>query len=483
MGLMDTPRIAALTLGAFALTACGADSPVPRRGLSEGDCPSPERAALTLADQAPRVLPVADGAAPLRAPFPVSGEDTGHPSVVYGTMLMGYYLIGVQRSPDCRDELKPELPCTPFDYEYDPRTGTNTDHESLARQVVATLTQTWMYRVTGRDEFRASADAALDMLTPRVKRAPRVERRGRVRGGSRLENMGVTSLLAMSIAHYQVLTGDRKRADLLDELGQWLLDRVRANGAVPSGSALKKMQLHNALWRLYEATGEVGYLDALEAMAKWDLEHRDDTDEGELFEYPYLYGLWVHEPLTELYMVRPQPWIAELLFGVADEVIEKQYTIGNASACSHVGGFRPSSGKGHPNWNHTLKLEAVADAWRLAEAVGDADRAALYKERTLMAADFLLRFQHRKGELEGWAGGDRAVGGVPLFASNPRIRVDVPGHGGVAMAKVVEYLATDSVPGAKGKPAVATPAADDAAPNDAAPLDGAPEDPPEAAAP
>lgn len=475
MGLNRWTRLAALTAGALALASCG-DTKTPRKKLQAADCPPPERPSLTLADQAPRVLPVADGADPLQAPFPVSGEDSGDPSLVYGTMLMGYYLIGVQRSPDCRDELKPELPCTPFAYEYDPRTATNTDHESLARQVVATLTQTWMYRVTGRDEFRASADAALDMLTPRVKRVPRVERFGRIRGGSRIENMGVTSLLAMSMAHYQSLTGDRSRAELLDELGQWLLDRVRANGAVPQGSALKKMQLHNALWRLYEATGDVRYLDALEAMAKWDLEHRGDTEKGDLFEHPYLYGLWVHEPLTELYQVRPQPWIAELLFGVADEVIKKQYTLDNAPECSHVGGFRPSSGRGHPNWNHTLKLEAVADAWRMAAAVGDEDRAAIYKERTLMAADFLLRFQHRKGELEGWAGGETAVGGVPLFIYDPRIRVDVPGHGGVAMSKVVEYLSTDTVPGAKGKPAVATPApAGDDGTDSSPPSEDAPE--------
>lgn len=447
---MEVTGMRALLLASLALvTSCdGSSDNAPR--LSRDSCPSISRPSITLADQLPRVAlsPEAADWDAMSVPMSLQGADIGDQSVVYGAMLMGYYLIGVQRGPDCKDELKPELPCTPFAYEFDPRTATNSDHDAIGRQLVATLTQTWMYRITGRPEFRRSADVALDMLAARVQRTPVVNRVGNPRGGTKLEHVGATALMVMAGAQYQVLTGDTKRAALLDELGTWLLGRIHPNGRVSGASTLKRLQLHNALWRMYEATGEGKYLDALETLGKWDLEHRGDNGKKQIFEHPYLFGLWAIEPLTELYAVRPQPWIPELIFSVSDEVMKHQYTFRNATSCDHVGGFRPSSGRGHPNWNHTLKLEALADSWRMAERVGDTERAARYRERVLMATDFLLRFQHRKGELEGMAGGERAVGGVPLFVYNPRVRVDVPGHGGVAMMKVVEYLQTDMVPGA-----------------------------------
>ena len=461
MALTPTRRAAALCLSSLlGLASCGGDGGA-LLGLDEDSCPTPKMVDYVLDDQPPHVAGLTDATtlADVTMPMAVQGTDNGDSAIVYSALLMGYYMIGVQRAPGCVHEANPAVPCTPYFYEYDPRTNTNTDEESEARQLVGALAQTWFYRLSGRPEFKLSAKHAIESLLPWAKRAG--EPKVRLHRGDRIwmKNAGVTSLLTMVICHYVHLTGDRSYDDVIELLGDTLVNRVTASGRIRAGSPLRVMQMHNALWRLYETTGQVRYLDALERAGRYAYDNRDKNEKGDLFENPYLYGLWAHEPLTELYTVRPADWIPELVFSVADGVMKKQYTRKNTKHCERVGGFKPNSGKGHPNWNHTLKLEAIADAYRLATLVGDTKRAATYRASAEAGAFFLSRFQWREDDRGQGIPLDRAIGGVPLFKADPKIRIDIPGHGGVAMAKTAAWLETERFPGAP-PPVPASPAAE-----------------------
>ncbi len=426
-----------MMVGLGLVLACSADTP-PADGL---DCvPLNDFSAYDYdASKLPRAeLPVDEASwSELPMPLPLEGWDNGDRSMVYGAALAGYYMMRMQRPVTCQDR---GVPCFPFGYQYDPREDTWSDEDMIHRQIVATFAQTWLYKVTRRPEFRLSAEAAIQSLMPRM----------RVRGSQqRMHDIGASALMVMALTHHGTLTGDRSRDAAIDGLGVFILDKVRPDGSFRLGGPLQWYQLHQALWRLWDYTGNARYLDALVFVGRYGFEHRDERGAGEYLELPYLYGLWALEPLTELYQVRPEEsWIPEMVYLVGDWVLSKQYTADNAKRCRWLGGYMPNNDRGHPNWNHTLKLEAMADAWRFAELHGDEERAAVYRASALKGADFALRFQHRRDETDRYLVPGKALGGIPLYGDNPSVRVDVPGHGSIAILKVASYSGIEDFAGA-----------------------------------
>jgi hypothetical protein len=227
-------------------------------------------------------------------------------------------------------------------------------------------------------------------------------------------------------------------------VGEYLLARVQDDGSFSEGTPLQWAQSHQALWRLYSYTEDERYLDALVSVARYFYDHRDDED---IIGPYYLYGLWANEPLTDLYQIRDEPWIRELVFAVGDEVASRQHTPVDDVDEDWVGGYLPNDGDGEPNWNSTLKLEAVIDAYRMADLVGDAERAETYRKSALVGTAFLQRLQHRLGEHEEFADEAFAVGGTPYAPSDPVVRLDVPHHMANAILKVVEYMDLEDYPG------------------------------------
>ena len=469
MALNLAPRIvSALSIGLVAslLVACSGDGKKgkSKKPLTAESCPAlPLGAYAYGADKLPQA-PVAEGAGFEALPLSVTGADNGDMSVIYGAAMMGYYMIGVQRPVDCVEA--GGKPCMPFIYQYDPRTDAPTTEEMIHRQVVGALGQAWLYKVTGRPEFGLSSKGAVKMLLPRSKTD--------AEGRRQLHDLGATALMVMTLSQLDMAAGTREYSAVLDSFGKKILHNQRANGSFRSGSPLVWMQLHNALWQLYNYTQDEAYLTALINAGKNAHSRKDEREKGKYFEYPYLYGLWAIEPLTELVRVRPEEagWASELVYFVADDVAGAQYDMVNTTTCKYVGGYKPNNGKGHPNWNHTIKLEAMADAYRFARQAGDAERAERYKASALAGAAFLLKFQHRAGETDSFPNKIKPIGGVPLFGGDPSVRIDIPGHGAVAMLKVSTYVGDETVPGRviPGLPALApteaeaTPGAPDGSP-------------------
>lgn len=457
-------------LFAVSLGCSGDEKKKKKEPLTAESCPAlPLGPYQYAADKAPQA-PVPEGAGLEALPLALQGADNGDMSVLYGAAMMGYYMIGVQRPTSCKEDSG--KPCMPYLYQYDPRTDAPTTEEMIHRQVVGALGQAWLYKVTGRPEFGLSAKGAVDVLLPRSK----VDADGR----RQLQDLGATALMVMTLSQLDIGYGTRNYSAELDSFGKQILHQQRPNGSFKAGSPLVWMQLHNALWRLYDYTQDPAYLEALAKAAKNAYDRRAERAKGQYFEYPYLYGLWALEPLTELVAVRPAEaaWISELVYFVADDVAGAQYDLSNTTTCKYVGGFKPNNGKGHPNWNHTIKLEAVADAYRYAKQAGDAERTARYKASALAGAAYLLQFQHRAGDTGDYPNKIKPIGGVPLFGGDPSVRIDIPGHGAVAMLKVATYIGDETVPGRviPGLPALAAAPAAAPEPGAGAP-DGSPAQP------
>jgi len=357
-------------------------------------------------------------------PFQQMGGDDGGEGIVYTAALAGYYLMRIQD-----DEIG-------YHYQYDPVAGEFEEDDNLHRKAGATFTQVWLYRFTGRPEFRMSARRAIEYLLSRAS--------DQDDGTLRLRDVGATALVTLSLTEYGQLVGTDVWDAEIQGLGEHLLSRVQEDGSFSEGTPLQWAQSHQALWRLYRYTEDERYLDALLATARYFYDNRGDP---EIIGPYYLYGLWANEPLTDLYQLRPEPWIAELVLEVGDDVAARQYTPVDDVDSDWVGGYLPNDGEGEPNWNSTLKLEAVIDAYRMAVATGDQERIERYQRSALIGAAFLQRLQHRQGDGDEFADEAFAVGGTPMSLTDPAVRLDVPHHMANAILKVVEYLDLEDYPG------------------------------------
>ena len=370
----------------------------------------------------------------LELPMEQVGEDSGEYGIVYAGALAGYYILRTQHVGYGE----------PFGYEWDPVNDVwLTEEESLARQVMATITLVRLYRFTERDEFQVGAHLALVEILEQVEEQDD--------GTLRITSIGSTALTIMALTEYAELTGTTEFDATIAGLGAHVASRFNDDGSWDEGARLQWQQLHKTLWNLYAHTGDEAWLDMLEATGRWQYDNLDAGTEvgAEMWEYPYLYGLWAAEPMTELYLLRPQEWIAELVFFVGDDVVADQYTPLNTDNADWVGGYyaNPPNDDGPPNWNNTLKLEAVADCWRMAEAAGDEERMWRYRRSALVGTEHLLRWQFRTGETDAFADPAFPIGGMPMYVDDDNVRIDIPAHGTLAITKVADYLELEDYPG------------------------------------
>jgi len=370
----------------------------------------------------------------LALPLEQIGEDSGEYGIVYSGALAGYYILRAQNVGYGE----------PFGYNWDPVAGEwKTGEESLARQIMATITLVRLYGFTGRDEFAYGAGRAFEVIVEELEEQED--------GTLRLYSIGSTALGIMALTEYAELTGSTEYDEVIDGLAAHVASKYNDDGSWDEGARLQWQQLHKTLWNLYTHTGDEVWLDMLETTGRWQYDNLDSGSEvgEEMWEYPYLWGLWAAEPMTELYFERPNDWIAELVFFVGDDVVEKQWTPLTTENENWVGGYHanPPNEDGAPNWNNTLKLEAVADCYRLAEHLGDEERAWRYRRSALAGTEHLLRWQFRQGDTADFDDPDFPIGGMKMYVDNPNVRVDIPAHGTLAITKVADYLDLEDYPG------------------------------------
>jgi hypothetical protein len=135
---------------ALACAGCGDDE-------EPWDVDTPPRHAYD--DSRPPFVEVPDDADEqdaMAVPFEQMGGDDRGEGIVYTAALAGYYLMRIQD-----DDIG-------YHYEYDPVAGDFAEDDNLHRKCGATFTQVWLYRFTGRPEFRMSAKRAIEYLLSRA---------------------------------------------------------------------------------------------------------------------------------------------------------------------------------------------------------------------------------------------------------------------------------------------------------------------------
>lgn len=375
-------------------------------------------------DELPRGVVPDDGVVEL--PIPQQGADTGQDGIIYAAVLGGYYLMRVQ------------LPEGRFNYQYNLEDDTWSEDDNIHRQCGSTITQAFLLRATGREDFRLSTRHALDYLFSRVE--------AQEDGSLELSGMGATALLTIATSIYNLHSGDDEYVDELELLGQNLLqylDLETGEFLKTDSIFLAPGQLLMALEHLHAATGDDKYLDALERAAQWTVANPDAHGWGSYF------GLWANEPLTYLYALRPDPAYAEGVFASADPIVAVQHVPGESKEKSWEGGYAQSAETERPNWATCLQLEAVIDAYRMALLAGDEERQATYAQSAQWAAGYLMRLQFRAGETDDHADPGLLLGAVPFSFGSKYVRVDVTHHVVNTLVKTAEYLDLEDFPGAR----------------------------------
>jgi len=366
---------------------------------------------------------ITEAADALTPPLSLSGSDTGEDGIVYSAALGGYYLMKVQRADGG------------FGYQYDYRTGVWSAEDEIHRQCGSAFTQALLAELTGRPEFSLSTEWALRWITAQV--TPLAD------GSAMLADLGGTALVLLSLTSHAKHLGDASRDDLISRLGLYLLNSIAADGVFTRGGSLQWGQALQALGRLFDYTGDVRYLDAMESTGHWLFLHPEATYEatGE----GYLMSLWVADPLLGLQAQRPLSWIPEYLFRLTDPIVAAQHLPQTTVDLERLGHYVCDEAGKEATWRTALRLEGVVDGYRLAVRLGDGVRAAAYRQSTLFALYALQKLQLRAGDTRGAIDPVLVEGAWPFSPDHRTLRADVTHHTANTVLKAAIYLELESI--------------------------------------
>ncbi len=369
----------------------------------------------------------ADGVVP---PLQIEGMDTGQPGVMYAAGLAGYFLLRMQQSDGS------------YQYEYRPDTGEFLWEDVIHRQIGPGYAVALLYEELQREEFRRSAEWVFEYAMPRVAEA----------GASalRITDIGATSIFVFGLSRLvrSGATNGSGWEDTLRGLGQHLLDLQTASGGFSEGSPLARGQALQALSHLWLTFKEPVYLDALQRSARYSCDTWQDINPDYL---PY-FILYANEGLATLYEETGDAYLPECVYDMTEINLLDQYQADDTPEQSWVGGFNKLAGW-TPSWSAALKLEAIADALRIARLDGVPERQEQYEERLRLGIPFVMRFQWRVGETEGWPQSETVLGGFPYLAPGsqgalawPLSRTDLAWHGIAFFIKAARMLGEETWP-------------------------------------
>ncbi len=376
----------------------------------------------------------------LEFPLTVNGQDNGKQTLLYSLMLSHYWLLRNQASDGN------------YLYDWNADTDTSSTDNVVIQQLATAWSQVLLYRFLERPEFLLAARRAVAQnRTLTVMETPD----GTI-GYSR--SLAQTMFLLFATLEIESV---RKTGDHLEEIGQmgrFLLAQVDDDGCIRTAardfssscpgmhSEFAVGQALVAMERLYRFTGDTVWQDALEKSALYyhDFYHGPRNWKDDVYWIP-----WASGPLVALVLARPNPDLEAWIFRMSDWMLEDQYRPPDRE--DYIGGFKRKAGN-YPTWGTVSMIEGVIDAYRLAEARGDAERTALYAKRIRYALHFLLGLQYRADNVGSLnlANPERAIGAYHFShwgSLKHYVRTDYMDHFAVTILKAVHAMDLEGYPG------------------------------------
>ena len=129
---------------------------------------------------------------------------------------------------------------------------------------------------------------------------------------------------------------------------------------------------------------------------------------------------WQTQGWAAVHRIHPDSETAAFVFELADWSLDRQLATSGA--------FLEDLSPEEPSFNSGFISEGIAAAWKTAEAVGDSERAARYREACEGANRFMRRLVVAPEDTFMAAEPERVIGGVRLSPTSTLIRADSVSH-------------------------------------------------------
>jgi len=136
---------------------------------------------------------------------------------------------------------------------------------------------------------------------------------------------------------------------------------------------------------------------------------------------------WLPQACAEAYFATGDRGYATTAFEVADWCLDRQVQA--------TGAFLTDLAGGGPTFHTAFVAEGIADAWALALACEDTERAQRYEKSWYAAMRFARQLIIRPADAPCLADADRSMGGVRVSPTGSQVRIDFVSHLILAIAK------------------------------------------------
>jgi len=144
---------------------------------------------------------------------------------------------------------------------------------------------------------------------------------------------------------------------------------------------------------------------------------------------------WMSKAYTEVFLATGKRKYAEFVLQMNDYVLKAQKGI-DEEYVDKIGSFYSSgssSGTG-------VFVEGIAEAYRVAKVLNDAERIEAYRKSVLMGNRFILQCQYTDQNMFTAKDQRLTLGGIRTTIYGNTIRIDSNQHGGLALLKALEYI-------------------------------------------
>ncbi|MBU1019514.1 AMMECR1 domain-containing protein [Patescibacteria group bacterium] len=325
-----------------------------------------------------------------------------------------------------------------FKYIYYPSTDKYSADYNIVRHLGTSYAMLLMYEYTSDSRYLEETEKAIEYFlkyTIEEDDIAYIEYEG-----EEDEPLGGPALAVVTLQKYEDLTNSGQYTTLLEKFGNFILSKQKENGNFANYYPEEKLdrkisyeiygaEANLALSRLYAATGDIDYLEALQKSYEYTQEYFDASPSTVMVA-------WDAAAFSELYYETENQRYADLTYQMVDWIVAQQYTESNSPYPDYIGAFVYG---GTPSSCNTGTLsEGVSVALELARYQGDDDKKDIYKETLKNSLRFLANMQYREDNSFFLPSPQEAIGGFRDNLYSNEQRIDISQHAISAIKKSLE---------------------------------------------
>jgi len=144
---------------------------------------------------------------------------------------------------------------------------------------------------------------------------------------------------------------------------------------------------------------------------------------------------WMSRAYAAAYLATPKKAYADFVFKMNDRLLRQQVGL-KTKYVDRIGSFFTAAS----STSSGVMIEGLVEAWRVAVASGDLERATRYREAILLGNRFLLQCQYRPENTFTAKDVALTLGGVRTTVYGSSIRIDAVQHTAAALLRTVQHV-------------------------------------------